>query len=181
MDPFVLPLLSSLTLRLFPVHKYQIRKWETQCVWVWEMLLWKNKSWTLREHVFWPVVWNGDGMLERSDFAHVDTQLPVRAHSGFRVKRKHLYPHVIPGSVFFLLEIGSELEGCFFPGVSFLLQEMPLKYSCTKIFKTSSLAVSWLSTSLASSSLWRSRERGFFQVCSQYHLNPKINYTNDQE
>lgn len=46
------------------------------------------------------------------ELAPIDSQLPTQAHSSaFRVKREHLYLHVIPGSVF---EIGFELKGCSF-------------------------------------------------------------------
>lgn len=57
-------------------------------------------------------------MLERSELAFIDPRLSIQAQNvGFRVKREQLYSHVIPGSIFFLLEISFELEGCFFPGI----------------------------------------------------------------
>lgn len=92
-------------------------------------------------------------MVERSEFAPIDPQLSIHAQNGgFRVKREQLSSHVIPGSVFFLLEIGFELEGCFF--LEYSAQEMNLQYRCTQIFKTSNVIVPGFSTSLASSSLW---------------------------
>lgn len=65
--------------------------------------------------------------MERSAFGPIDTQLPIQAPSGgFGIKREHLYPHVILGSIFFLLGIGLELKDAFSWSTP-LLQEVDLK------------------------------------------------------
>lgn len=53
--------------------------------------------------------------MERSEFGPISPQLPIQVPSGgFRIKREHLYPHMILGSIFFFPEIGLELKDAFF-------------------------------------------------------------------
>lgn len=64
-------------------------------------------------------------MLERSEFGPINSQLLIQVpRGGFGVQREHLYSLVILGSIFFLFEIGFELEGDWSTP---LLQEVDLK------------------------------------------------------